>query len=201
MTECPVPPGASKTYKFRAQQYGTSWYHSHFSAQYANGVFGTIVINGPSSLNYDIDLGAFPITDYYYRTADDLVEFNKFNGPPPSDNVLFNGTNKHPVTGVGAYANVTLTPGKRHKLRIINTSAENHFVLTLDKHDMTVIAMDFVPVNSFTTKSLFELHQNGRQIAGLYPAAQLDWLVGQDSRLFRKTPGKKLHLSGNVVLH
>jgi len=155
VTECPIPPGSSKTYKFLAWQYGTSWYHSHFSAQYANGVTGTIQINGPTSLPYDIDLGTFPITDYYYRTADDLVEFNKFNGPPASDNVLFNGTNKHPVTGAGAYANVTLVPGKRHKLRIINTSAENHFILTLDKHDMTIVAMDFVPVNSFTTKSIF----------------------------------------------
>lgn len=26
VTECPVPPGASRTYSFRAVQYGTSWY-------------------------------------------------------------------------------------------------------------------------------------------------------------------------------
>lgn len=26
ITECPLPPGATKTYRFRTEQYGTSWY-------------------------------------------------------------------------------------------------------------------------------------------------------------------------------
>lgn len=156
MTECPIPPkGGSKVYSFMATQYGTSWYHSHFSAQYGNGVVGTIQINGPASLPYDVDLGVFPITDYYYQTADDLVEFTKNNGAPASDNILINGTNVHPTTGVGKYANVTLTPGKRHRLRIINTSVENHFQVSLVNHSMTVIAADMVPVNAYTTDTLF----------------------------------------------
>ncbi|KAK3306164.1 laccase-1 [Chaetomium strumarium] len=156
VTECAIPPkGGKRVYKFRAQQYGTSWYHSHFSAQYGNGVVGAIQINGPASLNYDIDLGVFPITDYYYRTADELVEFTKNNGAPFADNVLFNGTNVHPTTGAGRYANVTLTPGKRHRLRIINTSTENHFQLSLVNHSMTIIAADLVPVQAFTVDSVF----------------------------------------------
>ena len=155
VTECPIPPGHSRVYKFRAQQYGTSWYHSHFSAQYGNGVVGTIMINGPASLPYEVDLGVFPVTDYYYDTADNIVEYTKNNGPPPSDNVLFNGTNIHPVTGEGEYAKVKLTPGKRHRLRIINTSVENHFVFSLANHTMTIIAADFVPVNAMTVSQLF----------------------------------------------
>ncbi|KAL1874014.1 hypothetical protein VTK73DRAFT_568 [Phialemonium thermophilum] len=156
ITECPIPPkGGKRTYSFLATQYGTGWYHSHFSAQYGNGVVGTVQINGPASLPYDIDLGVFPISDYYYDTADNLVEFTKNNGPPPSDNVLFNGTNIHPVTGQGKYATVTLTPGKRHLLRLINLSVENHFTVSLVGHDMTVVAADFVPVNAFTTDNLF----------------------------------------------
>ncbi|KAK3312917.1 laccase-1 [Apodospora peruviana] len=156
VTECPIPPkGGSKIYKFRASQYGTSWYHSHFSAQYGNGVVGSMQINGPASLPYDIDLGVFPITDYYYRTADELVLFTENNGAPFSDNVLFNGTNVHPVTGVGKYANVTLTPGKRHRLRLINPSTENHFQLSLVGHDMTIISSDLVPVNAMTVSSVF----------------------------------------------
>jgi FtsP/CotA-like multicopper oxidase with cupredoxin domain len=114
VTECPIPPkGGRRVYRFRAQQYGTSWYHSHFSAQYGNGVVGTIQINGPASLPYDIDLGVFPLMDWYYRSADELVHYTMNNGAPFSDNVLFNGTAKHPVTGAGQYANVTLTPGRR----------------------------------------------------------------------------------------
>ncbi|MBE3042572.1 multicopper oxidase domain-containing protein [Candidatus Bathyarchaeota archaeon] len=33
ITQCPTPPGSSMTYKFRATQYGTSWYHSHYAVQ------------------------------------------------------------------------------------------------------------------------------------------------------------------------
>jgi laccase len=29
VTECPIAPGQSKTYRFQATQHGTSWYHSH----------------------------------------------------------------------------------------------------------------------------------------------------------------------------
>ncbi len=156
MTECPIPPnGGTRVYKFRAEQYGSSWYHSHFSAQYGNGIVGTIQINGPASLPYDIDLGTFPITDYYYKTADELMLFTQNNGPPFSDNVLFNGTAKHPTTGAGQYANVTLTPGKRHRLRLINTSVENHFQVSLVDHTMTIIANDLVPVNAYTADSVF----------------------------------------------
>ncbi|KAK0612088.1 laccase [Immersiella caudata] len=156
VTECPIPPnGGQFTYRFRATQYGSSWYHSHFSAQYGNGVVGTIQIDGPASLPYDIDLGVFPITDYYYAAADELVIFTANNGPPFSDNVLFNGTNVHPTTGAGNYAEVKLTPGKRHRLRLINTSTENHFQLSLVGHQMTIIAADFVPVNAMTVQSVF----------------------------------------------
>lgn len=155
VTECPIPPGHSFKYRFRAEQYGSSWYHSHFSAQYGNGVVGTIQINGPASLPYDVDLGVFPITDYYYKPADQIVIDTRTQGPPPSDNVLFNGTNIHPTNGGGAYSVTTLQPGKRHRLRIINPSTENHFQLSLVGHQMTIIAADFVPVNAMTVSSVF----------------------------------------------
>lgn len=57
ISQCPISPGTSFTYQFQAQLYGTSWYHSHYSAQYASGVLGPIVVYGPSHLDYDIDVG------------------------------------------------------------------------------------------------------------------------------------------------
>ncbi|KAI0912663.1 multicopper oxidase-domain-containing protein [Ustulina deusta] len=156
VTECPIPPGGTKTYTFKLTQYGTTWYHSHFSAQYGNGVFGPIVINGPASLPYDIDLGAYPINDYYLKTADQLVaETLHTPTSPPSDNVLFNGTNINPAGSGGAYSRITLTSGKRHLLRLINTSVENNYQVSIVGHDMTVIAIDLVPVNSLTTSNVF----------------------------------------------
>jgi FtsP/CotA-like multicopper oxidase with cupredoxin domain len=140
-------------------------YHSHFSTQYANGVVGSIVINGPASLPYDIDLGAFPISDWYLGAAEQIEERvgnpndpffpGAVGAPPPSDNILFNGSNINPNGPGGWYYNVTLTPGKRHLLRIINPSVENQFTVSLVGHDLKVIETDFVPVDAFTTSSLY----------------------------------------------
>lgn len=95
------------------------------------------------------------LTDYYHQSADDIVLYTEANGPPASENVLINGTNVHPETGEGEYATIRLTPGKRHRLRLINTSVENHLQVSIVNHTMTVIATDLVPVNSYTTDSLF----------------------------------------------
>lgn len=45
-SQCPIPPGSSFTYRFQADAWGTSFWHSHFGAQYSAGVFGPIIIHG-----------------------------------------------------------------------------------------------------------------------------------------------------------
>lgn len=165
VTECPIPPGGSKIYSFLATQYGSSWYHSHYSAQYANGVAGSIVIRGPASVPYDIDLGAFPITDWYYGSADNIFArvndpANPFvpgapGAPPPSSNIFINGSNINPLGKGGAYAKVVLTPGKKHLLRLINPSVDNGFTVSIVGHSLTVVSTDFVPVNAYTTNAVF----------------------------------------------
>lgn len=134
-----------------------SRYHSHFGVQYANGVSGSIVINGPASLPYDVDLGVFPITDWYHGAADTISQqlAHGTGAPPPSDNVLFNGSNINPAGTGGQYYKVTLTPGLRHRLRLINPSTENTFTVSLVDHHFAVIATDFVPVNSYSTSSIY----------------------------------------------
>lgn len=66
ITQCPIAPGQSYTYKWRAVEYGTGWYHSHFYVQAWDGVFGGIVINGPATANYDVDLGHLFLNDWYH---------------------------------------------------------------------------------------------------------------------------------------
>ncbi|KAH8900905.1 hypothetical protein GQ53DRAFT_132912 [Thozetella sp. PMI_491] len=165
ITECPIRPGGSRTYSFLATQYGTSWYHSHFSSQYGNGVLGPIVINGPASANYDIDLGPLSISDWYYGAVDAILwrvnnPSNPFipgfpGSPPPSDNVLFNGKNINPKGAGGSYQKITLTPGKLHLLRLINPSVENTFTVTLVGHTFQIVATDFVPITPVTVSSLY----------------------------------------------
>ncbi|KAI1360622.1 laccase [Xylaria arbuscula] len=154
ITDCPIPPGGSKTYTFRLTQYGTTWYHSHFASQYANGIFGAIQINGPSSADYDIDLGAYPINDFYLASAEEIVLASQLGAAgPTSDNVMFNGTN---VNGTGgAYSTINLEPGKTHLLRLYNPSAQHHYQVSIVGHNLTVIETDLVPVTPITTDNLF----------------------------------------------
>ncbi|KAJ5260569.1 hypothetical protein N7478_012174 [Penicillium angulare] len=48
--------------------YGTSWYHSHWDLQLADGLYGPIVIHGPATSDYDIELGPVFITDWFHET-------------------------------------------------------------------------------------------------------------------------------------
>lgn len=83
--QCPIAPGSSFTYTFQADLYGSSWYHSHYSAQYAGGAEGPMVIYGPKTQPYDIDLGPVFITDYYHDVSSlsshaNQGIFNPFSG-------------------------------------------------------------------------------------------------------------------------
>jgi hypothetical protein len=149
VSECALAPGETKTYTFQCTQYGSSWYHSHYSSQYGMGVVGTILIEGPATENYDIDLGTFPMMDWYYKNADvvnalALIDSQAGGGAPPSDTLLLNGTNDN--GSGGKYQSVALTKGKKHRLRLINTSVDSHMMVKLDNHPFTVIAADFIPV-------------------------------------------------------
>jgi Multicopper oxidase len=65
VTECAIAPGTTRTYTWLATSYGTSWYHSHWLTQYGDGIRGPIIIHGPATDNYDIDMGPVIVTDLY----------------------------------------------------------------------------------------------------------------------------------------
>jgi FtsP/CotA-like multicopper oxidase with cupredoxin domain len=153
----PIPPGSSFTYTFRASSYGTTWYHSHFSLQYSNGLIGPLVVNGPSSANWDIDLGPLGVTDYYHTPAFTLY-YAERSHPGSADNALFNGLNtwNSTPTGpvVGQKYEMKFTPGKKHRIRLINMSTDSHFKFSIDQHVMTVQAADFVAIEPYQTTVL-----------------------------------------------
>lgn len=132
ITECPIAPGETKVYKFKATQFGTTWYHSHWSAQYGEGVVGTLIINGPATANYDVDLGTLPISDWYYKPLFELNERAQHSttGPPPGNNILVNGTHIN-ADGGGNYFKMTVTKGKKYRIRLINISVDQVWHVTM----------------------------------------------------------------------
>ncbi|KAF9634905.1 Multicopper oxidase type 1 [Lasiodiplodia theobromae] len=181
ITSCPIAPGGSKTYTFQLTQHGTSWYHSHFSAQWGDGVFGPIVVHGPATADYDVDLGSMMLSDWFYQTAFQTYYTVNANlqllptgdlaasGPPPAENILINGTGKS-LDGQGEFFTTTLKHGQRYRLRLINGAIDNQLLVTLDGHPFEVIAADFVPVQPFTTTQL--LLNNGQRYDVIITANQ-----------------------------
>lgn len=152
ITQCPTAPGETITYQWRATQYGTSWYHSHFGLQAWEGVLGAIVIDGPASANYDVDKGSLILSDWSHETPDELYDYAMTVGPPYQTNGLINGTN---VWGGGGERFTTeFESGTSYRLRLINVAIDTQFAFAIDNHTMTVIAADFVPVKPFTTDVL-----------------------------------------------
>jgi FtsP/CotA-like multicopper oxidase with cupredoxin domain len=129
------------------------WYHSHYSVQYGEGLWGPIVVKGPTTANYDIDLGVLPITDWFHTPVFVVNAASLHsNGPPTADNILINGSMTSSYGG--EYAVTTLTPGKLHLLRLANVGINNYLHVSLDNHPFTVIGADFVPIVPFETNSV-----------------------------------------------
>ncbi|KAF8534127.1 Cupredoxin, partial [Trichophaea hybrida] len=163
VTQCPFPPGESYTYEFQATQYGHSWYHSHYSLQYPDGLYGPLVIHGPTSENWDIDSGVLMLSDWIHLNA--FVVFSVRITSPLVSTVMnghgifpCNATDVNPSANCtgnpGSRYNLTLTSGKKHILRIINTSADMQFRFSIDNHMLDVVAADFVPIKPYRTNSI-----------------------------------------------
>ncbi|KIX96559.1 uncharacterized protein Z520_07825 [Fonsecaea multimorphosa CBS 102226] len=164
ITQCPIAPGQTFTYTFNADLYGTSWYHSHYSAQYAGGVIGAIIIHGPQNAVYDQDLGPVILSDYFHEEYTTLVadvmstDLSKIM--PMADNTLINGKGFYdcssmednstctPNAGVSKFQ---FTSGESYRLRLINAGAAATQLFSIDNHTLTVIAYDFVPIQPYTT--------------------------------------------------
>lgn len=170
ITECPLAPGDTKTYTFKTTQFGTTWYHSYFSAQYGDGAFGAIVTNVPASSKYDYDLGPYILTDWYYKTSwqQGLLAHNNLQAGRPLPNaktVLINGTNVKGSTG--SYAKTqNLMKGKKYRLRLINTSADNTLRVSLDNHKFTVGDMHSATLFHANTSKCYHKRPSSSEAVG-----------------------------------
>lgn len=172
ISQCPIAPGKTFTYSFEAELYGTTWYHSHYSSQYAGGLLGPMVIYGPCQ-KYDVDIGPVMLSDWYHKSYFELVEATMMPNSTPfqSNNTLINGKgnfdcsklqpSNHTETwsnkttscdGNAGYSTFRFQRGKTHRLRLINSGAEALQRFSIDGHKLTVISNDFVPVEPYETE-------------------------------------------------
>lgn len=156
ITQCPIAPRTSMTYRWRATQYGTAWYHSHIGLQAWDGVFGGIIINGPATANYDEDKGVLMLSDWDHQTMASLYTTMQSSGTQALGTALINGTMvaEHDSMNYGQYFSLGVKQGTSYRLRLVNAAINEGFLFTIDGHDFTVIAIDLVPINPFVTANI-----------------------------------------------
>lgn len=158
ITQCPLAVDETVTYTWKATQYGSTWYHSHWALQAWQGIFGGIIINGPATADYDEDLGMVFLNDWDHQTVDELYYSAETDGPPTLDNGLINGTNvfgdDDSSSQTGSRFNASFVSGTSYRMRLVNAAVDTHWKFSIDNHTLMVIAADLVPIQPYETTVL-----------------------------------------------
>ncbi|KUJ13616.1 Cu-oxidase-domain-containing protein [Mollisia scopiformis] len=128
-------------------------------------VGGPLIINGPSVLDYDFDLGPWLFSDWYHADAFSLYheELDTVrNLAPLPDSIVLNGkgvcdcdqATDSRCTGKAEYYEVLVTEGKTYKIAVENTGTLLTLTFFIDGHNFTVIETDFVPIEPYSTNVL-----------------------------------------------
>ncbi|MED6197716.1 high-affinity glucose transporter [Stylosanthes scabra] len=161
VTQCPIRPGESYTYRFTVQgQEGTLWWHAHSSWLRAT-VYGALIIHPREGHPYPfpkpnretpIILGewwnANPIDVVRQATrtgaAPNVSDAYTINGQPGD---LYNCSKKGTVV-------VPIDSGETNLLRVINAALNQPLFFTVANHKLTVVGADASYLKQFTTKVL-----------------------------------------------
>ncbi|RIB08213.1 Multicopper oxidase [Gigaspora rosea] len=169
VSQCTITPGSSLTYEFSTEgQIGTYWWHSHYNAQYIDGILGALIIHDPEDpylKDYDYEY-VVTLTDWYHQTSADLLALflapGYSGGNPVPDAGLISGKGQFNCDAKPGYACkkdsdlavYKVQKGKKYRFRIINTSGEAFFVFSIDGHKMKVIEVEGTYVQPFEVTKL-----------------------------------------------
>ncbi|KAJ1566436.1 Lactose Permease, partial [Cladochytrium tenue] len=151
ISQCPIAPGASAIYRFKADSYGLTYYAARFPLQMADGAFGPLRIDGPTAAGFDEDLPPMLVGDWLHQPATTAYLAGKGKAPT-SPSGLVNGVG---VFGTGgSYYQQTVQAGRRYRLGVANTGTTAHLKFSIDNHTLTVVAADSVPVQPYNVTVL-----------------------------------------------
>lgn len=181
INQCPIAPQGSYTYEIEIaqEQFGTYWYHSHYGSQYADGLFGPLVIHSQEELEmidtvYDKDIVVM-VNDFYHDVStsylDEYLGPDNENTEPDPDNGLIQGVNvfdyvesTYLVPNGGSISdlqyspvNVTmldLDPNMTYRLRLVNSGFFLPFEFEIDRHMLEIIEADGTLIDPLMVESL-----------------------------------------------
>src|SRR6187549_1793255 len=179
-----IAPRSTFTYRFKVNQSGTYWYHSHSRFQEQVGLYGAIVVEPRAGERHAADreyvLLLSDWTDHdpehLYATLKKQSDYYNYHkrtladGLPRAERRMWNSMRMDPTdladVGGTEYTYLlngctqrvpwsgTFTPGERVRLRIINGSSMSFFDLRIPGLKLTVVAADGQDVEPVTVDEL-----------------------------------------------
>ncbi|XAR65980.1 Laccase [Bertholletia excelsa] len=158
VTQCPIRPGGSYTYRFTIEgQEGTLWWHAHSSWLRAT-VYGALIIQPKEGSSYPFpkprrqtpivlgewwDGNPLDVVRQALRTggAPNVSDAYTINGQPGD---FYNCSSKDTVI-------VPINTGESHLLRVINAALNQQLFFTIANHEMTVVGADASYLRPFIT--------------------------------------------------
>lgn len=139
ITQDPIPPGGSFTYRFVPKDAGTFWFHPHVrgAEQVERGLYGVLVVDDATPLPYSRDevwvlddwrLGSDGQLDPRFVTRHDLAHDGRWGQA-----VTVNGDSAQ---------RMMVRPGERLRLRLVNTSNARVYRPDFGELAVRVIAVD-----------------------------------------------------------
>jgi len=178
ITQCPIGPGQTFTYKFKAKPKGTFWYHSHVGPQRTNGAFGALIIKErpkdgvvePRDMLMTLgdwhhhDSGEVYVRMVYgnfigrekYQTTSTL-DGGKFSGVPwVSGLIEGRGRMYDPKTGIPNEVPLTwynVSKGETVRFRVMAVGSIYPLRVSVDQHYLTVISSDAYDIEDTIVES------------------------------------------------
>ncbi|XP_074655366.1 uncharacterized protein LOC141908958 [Tubulanus polymorphus] len=225
VTQCPILPGQSFTYRFKVKQLGTYWYHAHVGAQRSMGIYGAFIIRPkPKS---QIELDNIKMNEHVVMLSDwnhDWESMNSYlrmvlggfdglvktkasqslDGMHYSNfrfqSGLINGLGRYynPDTGKHNDAPLTVFTVKHNqtvRLRVIAAGNLYPFRVSVDNHQLRVISSDGMDVEPTEVESVI-----------INPGERYDVVIDTDQtagnywiRAVTLEVGKKYHIAEAIL--
>ncbi|KAH0470356.1 hypothetical protein IEQ34_000079 [Dendrobium chrysotoxum] len=158
ITQCPIQPGASFTYRLIfSEEEGTIWWHAHIDWDRAT-VHGAIIIHPQNNANFPFPTPQeeIPIIlgEWWKGNVSQVIADALRTGGAPniSDAYTINGQpgDLYPCSQPNTFiANVEYS--KTYLLRVINAALNNELFFAIANHPITVVAKDASYLKPFST--------------------------------------------------
>ncbi|CAO2814415.1 unnamed protein product [Amaranthus hypochondriacus] len=178
ISQCPINPGETFTYKFKVDKVGTHFYHGHYGMQRSSGLYGSLIVEKSEGENepfhYDGEFNLL-LSDWWHQSAHEQelgLSSNPFRWIGEPQTLLINGRGQYNCSLMPNFGNSSSTkcnfegheqcapqllsvlPNKTYRIRLASTTALASLNFAIGNHKMIVVEADGNYVQPFTVDDL-----------------------------------------------